>query len=438
MTPIDAHAPGDDDPAGNQFRFLWLTGTWPATFRALRHRNFRLFWFGQLISLIGTWMQSVAQGWLVRDLTLGQSHSAHTAYALGIVSAIGSAPMLLLSPFAGVIADHHDKRRILLATQTAAMLLALGLATLSWLGLITLWQVGLFALALGIVNAFDMPTRQSYIKEMVGQDDLLNAIALNSSIFNGARIIGPAMAGWLIAIPAMGVAGTFFVNGISYLAVIASLAAINTIFLPPQRGDASVLQRLWEGVRYTWCHSTIRLLMLLMAVYSIFGFPYIILMPVIAGEELHVGVVGYAMLVAAGGVGALTGALLLASLADRIRKGKLLLAGGIIFTLGLLGFSLSHTYPLSLFLTTLIGGGLVIVSASINSLIQETVPDALRGRVISLWTVIFAGFMPVGSLYAGIVAGLTNPMVPLLISSIVSGMTLLFITWRYSWLWRVE
>ncbi|HEX2950431.1 MAG TPA: MFS transporter, partial [Armatimonadota bacterium] len=372
-----------DEVAIPTFRFLWLQGQWPATFRALRHRNFRLFWFGQLISLIGTWMQSVAQGWLITELTAGNAKS--TSLYLGIISALGSLPMLFLTLFAGAIADRYDKRRILIITQASSLVLAFALAILTSLGIIRIWHVALLAMLLGVVNAFDMPTRQAFVKDMVGGEDLLNAIALNSSIFNGARVLGPAVAGGLIAIRSIGISGAFYINGISYIAVIIGLAMIAVPRVVNIQAEGDIWHHLREGFRYVAKQRTILTIMVIMAIYSIFGFSYMVLLPAIARLTLHVGSRGYGFMISFTGLGALISALLLATLAGKVRKGRILFIGGTVFSLGLIILSQFHQFIPYLIFLAFVGGGLVISSSSINSLIQEIAPDNLRGRIVSMW-----------------------------------------------------
>ena len=433
--PVQLHEVPAEAPT---FRFLWYAGQWPATIRALRHRNFRYFWSGQFISLIGTWMQSAAQGWLVLVLAIAEFGEANAAFYVGMIGALGSAPIFLLTLFAGVISDRHDRRRILVLTQTLLMLLAIGLGLLVSAGAVRLWHVGLFSLLTGAAMAFDMPTRQAFVKDMASPEDLLNAIALNSSIFNLARIVGPGVAGWLMSIQAIGIPGVLYINAASYLAVIAGLLAIRNNTLPRQSSAGSLWHHLGEGFRYVIEHRIIRLLMVIMAVYSIFGFSYAVLLSVVANQVLGQQAAGYGYLLTAGGVGAFIGAIYLASTARYVRKGRVLLLGSILFTLALLAFSLSHSYYLSLLLLPVVGGGLVVASASINSLIQEIVPDRLRGRVVSMWAFIFAGSTPIGALYAGTVAHYTSPLTAVMLGGVICLVAVVVISLRAGWLWNLE
>lgn len=438
----DSHDTHDAGP--QEFRFFSFTGQWPATFRALRHRNFQLFWTGQLISLIGTWLQNTVQGWLVYQLAVQEFHTTNPSFYVGLISIAGSLPMLVLTLFAGVVADRNDRRRILVLTQACSGILALALAVLTGTGMIRLWQVGVLAGLLGIVNAFDMPTRQSFVKDMVGPKDLSNAIALNSSIFNGARILGPAIAGVLISIPAIGIAGAFYANAFSYIAVIAGLVAIRLTPNPVAPSNANIWAHMREGLTYVIHHQAIRLILLIMAIFSVFGFSYVVLLSVVAGSVLHTGARGYGLLLAFSGVGALVGTLILATLAGRIRKGAVLLFGGLLFSVGLILFSLSHAFLLSAILLMFVAGGLVVASASINSLIQEIVPDHLRGRVVSIWAFIFAGFTPIGSLYCGLLGHVATPLTPaapltpILLGGFVCLLTIIALSIRTPWLWKLE
>jgi len=387
----------------------------PRTFRALRHRNFRLYWCGQLFSLTGTWMQNVAQGWLVYRLT-------DSPLALGLVGFVGSLPILLFSLFGGVIADRLHKRNLLLATQTAAMLQALILATLTVTGLIQVWQIIVLALLLGTVHAFDTPARQAFVIELVGKEDLMNAIALNSSVFNATRIIGPAIAGVLISL--IGEAGAFYINAFSFLATIAALLLMRVEAVNHSDGE-TVWRNLIAGLRYIKQTPIVRTLLSLIAVSSLFGMSAVALMPVFAKDILQVGPTGLGFLTAAIGGGALSGALTLASLGNFQRKGLLLSIGNLAFPSMLLLFALSRSFALSLLF--LIGGGwgLITQNALTNTLLQTSVPDHLRGRVMSVYALMFLGMMPLGNLQAGVVAEhLGAPVAVVLGASVVGGYAL--------------
>ncbi|MHB0935623.1 MAG: MFS transporter [Armatimonadota bacterium] len=437
----DIHADQSDGAVAQEaapFRFLWYAGEWPTAISALRHANFRYFWYGQLISLIGTWMQNTAQGWLVFDLAQQEYGKASAAFYVGIVGALGTAPMFVLTLFAGVFSDRYNRRNILIATQTVLGLLAAGLAVLVGAGHARLWHVAVFAALSGLAMAFDMPTRQAFVKDMATPRDLLNAIALNSSAFNLARIIGPGIAGWLISMPSVGVPGVLYINAVSYLAVIAGLLLIRFQPTGLLAKAGSIWQHLGEGFRYVAGHPLMRLVMVLMAVYSVFGFSYGVLMPIFANHMLKQEEFGFGMLMAATGVGAFIAAVLLATIAHRVRKGQVLLAGGLVFTLSLIAFSQSTSFLLSLALLPLVGGGFVVSSASINSAIQQIVPDHLRGRVVSIWAFIFAGFAPIGALYAGTAARLLGAPAAALIGGVVCLLMLVYISIRAAWLWRLD
>lgn len=368
----------------------------PLAFAALRHKNFRLFYTGQTISLVGTWMQSVAQGWLVLQLT-------NSAYYVGLVSALGSLPVLLVSLPAGVFADRTNKRRLVIVTQAFSMAQALVMALLIWTRRVELWNVAALAVFLGLVNAFDIPTRQSFVVDLVGREDLMNAIALNSAAFNAARVVGPAVAGVLIS--TLGLAACFFLNAVSYIAVLAGLKRIT---LPPLvRGEprAHPWLQFREGARFVRQDRRVAALIVLTALISIFGFAYLVLMPVFARDVLHVGAAGLGFLMASVGVGAGAAALGLAALGPRVRKGDLLRWSGLAFGLALVVFAAVRWLPVVVLVLMLTGGGMILNNAVTNTLLQTIVPDALRGRVMGFYTFVFVGMAPFGAFLAGWVAG---------------------------------
>jgi len=354
------------------------------------------------------------------------------------VSALGQMPIFIFCLFAGVLADRVDRRRILLVTQTILMLLALALGILVSIGMVHLWQVAIFSACTGLVMAVDMPVRQSFVKDMSSPRDLLNAIALNSIIFNLARIFGPAVAGWVIKIHSIGIPGALYINAISFLAVIVGLLLIRIPPIVRAVDESSIWQGLREGFRYAIHQRVIRLLMALMGVYAIFGFSYNVLMSVIANIVLKQDSSGYGMLLGATGLGACVGALFLATTAGRIRKGQVLLYGGLLISVSLIAFSFSHHYLLSLTLLPALGGGLVVSSASINSMIQEIVPDNLRGRVVSIWAFIFAGFGPIGAMYMGMAAHLSTPLTAIFIAGVCCLVAQLVVTLKAGWFWRLS
>ncbi len=363
---------------------------------ALAHRNFRLFFFGQGVSLIGTWMQSVAQGWLVLSLT-------NSPFYVGLVSALGSIGVLTFTLYAGVIADRTDKRRTVVITQSLSMLLAFILAGLALTKVVTVWQVMGLATVLGVVNAFDIPTRQSFLIEMVGKEDLMNAIALNSSMFNAARVVGPAIAGALIGL--VGVGMCFFLNGVSYIAVIASLLAMRLPPFQPRPGAASAWSGFREVLAYIRMHRRVETLVVLTATLSVFGFPFLVMMPVFARDVLHVQAAGYGALTAAVGVGAMLGALAIAVNSRRIvRRGRLMTLGGTAFGICVLAFALSRSFAVSLALLALAGCAMIVNNALTNTLLQTLVPDELRGRVMGFYSFVFVGLSPLGAFQAGVFA----------------------------------
>lgn len=370
----------------------------PNTFRALRHRNYRLYWFGQLISLIGTWMQNVAQSWLVYRLT-------GSPLALGLVSFSQTVPILMFALFGGVIADRVNKRKLIITTQTIAMLLAFILAALTWTNTVQVWMVMLIAFCLGTSDSFDMPARQVFVAETVGKEDLMNAIALNSTMFNTARIIGPAVAGVLVA--TVGEAGAFTLNGISYVAVIAMLLMMKvpSSATAPAR-NASVWSNLKEGLAYIRHDRKVLTLLSMVAVPAIFGMTYSTLMPVFAKDVLEVGAQGQGLLLSAAALGALVGALTLASLGNFKHKGWLVTGGSIVFSIGLLLFSSSRSFLLSLLILPFVGGAMLIQMSSTQTLLQTEVPDALRGRVMSVYMMMFRGMQPFAGLQGGTLAAL--------------------------------
>lgn len=368
----------------------------PVALRALRHRNFRLFFGGQLVSLTGTWMQSVAQAWLVYRLT-------GSAALLGLVGFLSQIPVFVLAPVGGMVADHYNRHRIIIATQSAAMLLALILAALTLSGRVQIWHIFLLAGLLGVVNAFDIPTRQSFIVDMVGKEDLMNAIALNSSMFNGARIVGPAIAGILVA--AIGEGWCFFANGVSYVAVIAGLLSMSAIAharvtLPTSAGVA-----ILEGFRFVRRTMPVRRLLLLLGLVSLMGMPYAVLMPIFADRILHSGASGLGYLMGCSGVGALFGALMLAMRNGLRGLGRWVALSSGGFGASIILFAVSHWFWLSAALLVPAGFCMMVQMASSNTLIQAMVPDHLRGRVMAIYSMMFMGMAPIGALLAG---GLAN------------------------------
>ena len=371
-------------------------GKLPALGRALRHRNYRLFFAGQGISLIGTWLTRVATSWLVYRLT-------GSALLLGVVSFAGQVPTFALAPFAGVLIDRWNRHRILVVTQTVAMLQSAALAALALGGVITVAQVIVLSIVQGVVNAFDMPARQSFVIEMVeSRDDLPNAIALNSSLVNGARLIGPSVGGVLIA--AFGEGWCFTVDAVSYLAVIASLLAMRVSPRPPATSRAPVLASLREGASYAISFPPIRALLILLALVSFTGSPYMALTPLFAAEVLHGGPHTLGLLIGSSGIGALCGALWLASRRTVLGLGRTLVVTGCLLGCGLVGYALSHWLWLSMLLLLAVGAGMMVSMGASNTILQTLVDEDKRGRVMGLYAMAFFGMAPFGNLVGGALA----------------------------------
>ncbi|HEX5269076.1 MAG TPA: MFS transporter, partial [Gemmataceae bacterium] len=373
--------------------------------RALSHRNFRLFVFGQGVSLIGTWMQQVALAWLVFVLT---GSSSQSSFWLGLVGFCGQAPALLLAPFAGVIVDRANRHRLLLVTQTLMMLQAFGVAALAFSGRADVPSLVALSLFLGVVNVFDMTARQAFYTEMLDRrEDLANAIALNSSIVNGSRLVGPALAGLLLAETSAGVC--FAVNGVSYLAVLAALLAMRLPARPRPPVRGRIVAGLREGLAYALGFAPIRSILLLLSLVSLMGMSYAVLLPVFASDVLHGGPTTYGLLTAASGVGALAGALLLAARHSVLGLGRWITFTPALFGAALIGFSFSTTLWLSLPLLTVAGFAMMVQMASSNTVLQTIVEEDKRGRVMSLYTMAFLGTAPLGSLLAGWLADVIGP-----------------------------
>ena len=392
------------------------------TFIALRHRNFRLFWFGQLISLIGTWMQSIGQAWLVLQLT-------HSAWLLGVVGALQFLPVMLLSLFGGVLADRFPKRRVLVFTQSFAMLQAAVLWILVASGSIQVWEVLVLASLLGFTNSFDMPTRQAFVVEMVGREDLPNAVALNSSIFNMARVIGPGLGGLIIAF--VGIAPLFFLNAISFVPVIIGLALIrmselHAIAKPSDMSDVKskqgTLQSLREGLEYVVHTPSVLLIIAVIGIISLFGINFNVILPLFATDVLNSGAAGFGFLSAAFGLGALFSALWLAW-GNRKPSVKYVLVAALIFSVLEILFALTHFYLLSLVLIAAVGFAMIAFSANSNTALQTVSPDHLRGRVMSVYMVVFAGSVPFGNLFTGGLAHVYGASIALLVGGCLSLIT---------------
>ncbi len=365
-------------------------------FRALRHRNYRLFFTGQGLSLIGTWMQNLALAWLVYRLT-------NSVFLLGLVGFSSQIMILLFSPLAGVIADRFNRHRIIVLTQTLALAQAVALTVLVYANLINVWEIIVLSLFLGFVMSFDAPMRQSFVVEMVDdKKDLGNAIALNSTLFNGARLIGPALAG--VAIAALGEGFCFLLNAISYLAVIVSLLLMKIERVPRAKKETQVWREMKEGFAYAYRFPPIRYVILLLGSVSLIGMPYAVLLPVFARDILRGGPQTLGLLVGVSGIGAICGGAYLASRRNVLGLTRIIPAAAAVFSLGLIAFSFSSVLWLSLAAVTLTGFGMMLHMASSNTLLQTVVDEDKRGRVMSLYTMAFLGLTPFGSLFAGSLA----------------------------------
>jgi MFS family permease len=372
----------------------------PQGLAAFHHRNFRLFLMGLFVSLIGTWMQQVGQAWLVLKLT-------NDPLALGIIAMAQFGPILVLGPFGGIVADSVSKRKALMVTQTAAGLLAIVLAALFVTDNLAVWHIFVLAIGLGIVNAFDIPIRQAFVIEMVGREDVANAVALNSTVFNLTRIVGPAIAGLTIA--SVGIAPLFFINAASYLATVLSLVLMRTSEMHPPTERAvvtrhwrSVVDLLVEGMRYTRGNPRILLIIVLVGTVSTFAMNFSVLIPLVARDVLHGDADTYGFLLSAAGVGSLISALSIA-FRRNASTGRLFM-GAALVGLGMVGLGISRWLPLSLAMMFVAGWGAISMAATANTVIQLTVPDVLRGRVVSLYSTVFVGSTPIGGLFSGIVA----------------------------------
>ena len=382
---------------------------------ALRHRNFRLFWFGQLISLIGTWMQSLAQAWLILLLT-------HDPIWLGFLAAVQFLPVLILGLFGGVIADVLPKRKTIIGTQVASMILALALAALTFANVTQVWHILVLAALLGLVNAVDMPTRQAFVVEMVGREDVTNAIGLNSAMFNAARIVGPAIGGILIGV--LGVTACFFLNGISFVAVIVGLLMMREADLLPTARLArptsvrGVADNLAEGLRYVQATPVVLLAVVLVGLVSTFSMNFNVVAPALAQGVLGVGATGLGFLMASMGLGSLTAALVVASL-ERPRPAIIVIGA---FGLGAFELILGgvQSYPVALLAMYGAGFAAIAMMVSANTAIQLAVPDQLRGRVMSVYTTVFAGSTPIGAPVIGWLASAFSTEVALIVGGAVA------------------
>jgi MFS family permease len=379
---------------------------------ALRHRNYRLYFIGQVISTVGTWMQSVAMPWLALSLT-------HDAFHVGLVIATQFAPMLVAGQFGGLLADRFSKRRILVCTQLAFILPAAVMFYLTSHHLAQYWMVLVAALTVGSINVIDVPSRQAFVIEMVGREDLLNAIALNSTIFNGAAVIGPSLAGLIIALA--GVPFCFLVNGVSFIASVGALLLMRNLpAVVRANHQGSVMARIGEGLDYARRDPVVGTLLLNVAVFSLFAMNRFTLLPIFADQVLHTGATGFGFLTASQGVGALVGALSLAILQRRLASGNVQFLIGLAWSVFLILFSFSRSYPLSLLLLMLSGFCQISFIATTNTRIQAATPDRLRGRVMALYAQALMGVGPVGSFQAGALAHFFGAPVAMAFGAVVS------------------
>jgi MFS family permease len=400
--------------------------------RAFRHRNYRLFFTGQLVSLVGTWMQQVAQAWLVLQLT-------HDPLVLGAVTAVAFLPVLILGLFGGIIADALPKRRTLIVTQTIQMVLAFVLFALVASGSVQVWQIFVMAALLGITNAVDMPTRQAFTMEMVGREDVANAVALNSAIFNSARIIGPAIAGLTIGFFGGDVSIAFLLNGFSFLAVIVAYAAMREEDLrtpPPMvrpRSAGEVRTQLAEGLGYVRRTPLVLLATVTVGIVSTFGMNFGVTIPALADQVLHTNATGYGFLMTATGIGSLIAALLIA-FGGRSRP-VIIPLGALVLGLALVAAGAANAYPFALVTMLFVGLGAIGMAATANTTVQLAAPDELRGRVISVYTTVFVGSTPLGGLFVGWLASTYGVPASLAVSGSACIVTALFV---FAWLRRIQ
>ena len=399
-------------------------------FIALRHRNFRLFWFGQLVSLIGTWMQSIGQSWLVLELT-------HNALLLGVVGALQFLPVLLFTLFGGVLADRWPKRTVLLFTQSSAMIQALILWILVATGSVQIWHIFVLATLLGLTNSIDMPTRQAFVVEMAGREDLANAVALNSSLFNMARVIGPGIGGLIIAV--LGVAPLFLLNGLSFISVLIGLVMIDMTKLHAldrrlamQKLDQKqgTIKSLREGLVYVFQTPSVLLIIAVIGAISLFGINFNVVLPLFATEVLHAGPTGFGFISSSFGIGSLLSALWLAW-NNKKPSVQQMLVGGTVFCAAEAAFAISHLYVLSLVLIAAVGFAQIAFTAIANTTLQTVAPNHLRGRVMSVYMMVFNGSTPIGNIFTGGLAAPFGASISLLAGAVLSLVAVVF-----GWIYR--
>lgn len=363
-------------------------------FPAFNSRNYKLYFSGQLISLIGTWLQIVALGWLVLKMT-------NSAFMIGLISALGSLPSLFFTLFGGVLIDRFPKKKILFITQGSAMILAITLGILNVFNVINIWEIAVIAFLMGTVAAIDIPARQAFVAELVSKDQIPSAIALNSATFNAARVIGPGIAGLLIAW--IGTGGAFLINGLSYIAVIAALYSMNIISVTAEK-KTGTLTSIKEGLVYSFSHPVIRMLIIFTAVSSVFGWSYSTVMPLIAANEFHLDAAGLGYMYAAGGLGALSATLLIGLFSKKVSSVYFILGGNTLFSVCIILFSFTTNLTLALVLLFFAGFGLLSQFAMINTTIQRLVKSEFRGRVLSIYIFMFMGLTPLGNFEVGLLS----------------------------------
>lgn len=370
----------------------WIFEKFFSAFPALKHRNYKFYFTGQFISLIGTWLQWVAFGWLVLELT-------NSAFLIGLVSAVSAFPALVFSLLGGVIVDRFETKKIILVTQISEMFLAFIMGVLTIYGLINIHLIIIISFLLGLVHTLDNPARHTFAVEMVGKKDLSSAIALNSGLFNAARIIGPGIAGIIIAV--FGTGGAFILNALSYLAVLLALLYIKVENLIPDEHPHPI-EAIKEGIRYSFSNQTIKLILLFVGVMSIFGWSYTVLMPLIVQNVFQKGAESLGYFYSSAGLGAVLGMVILSAFSKKIKNQTFLFGGALLFCLSLILFTLTTNFNLALFFLFFAGLGLISTSATLNSIVQHVISDNLRGRVMSIYSLMFLGMMPLGSFVVGV------------------------------------
>ena len=366
----------------------------PRIARALRNHDFRLFWAGNFLSNIGTWMQNIAQGWLVLQIT-------NSAFWLGVVGFCSTIPILLFALIGGVIADHVNKRKLLIGTQSAMMIFAFAMAVLAYFKIITVAEIAILAAGTGIAMSLNTPSYQALVPQLVPREDLINAIALNSAQFNMSRVLGPTLGGFAMA--AVGVAGNFFLNGLSFLAVIIALTRIHYAPQAPP-GEGHLWMKLKQGFSYVFHHEEMSSLVLLVGIGSLLALPYLVFVPYFARDVLHSDERGLGILMACAGIGSFFGAGTIAYLGKVARRGRFVFIAALVYYTAIIGFTFSRSFVLSGALLMLAGYSMILMVATINALLQHLSNDAMRGRVMSIYSTAFLGLPPIGSLIAGSLA----------------------------------